>query len=74
MKTMVNYVLETPQAIRKMISNTSNITEVLEYLVNRKIDHILLVLEQVTLQLYVVLIHWKQCFIFQCMHIVQWNL
>lgn len=34
MKTMVNYVLETPQAIRKMISDTSNISEVLEYLIN----------------------------------------
>ena len=40
MKTMMNYVLETPQAIRKMISDTSNISEVLEYLINRKIDHI----------------------------------
>lgn len=43
MKTMVNYVLETPQAIRKMISDTSNISEVLEYLINRKIDHIYVV-------------------------------
>ena len=43
MKTMMNFVLETPQAIRKMISDTSNISEVLEYLINRKIDHIYVV-------------------------------
>ncbi len=43
MKTMVNYVLETPQAIREVISNTSNMTEVLEYLINRKIDRIYVV-------------------------------
>ncbi len=43
MNTMVDYVLETPEAIHKLVNGNSEITDALKYLIDQKINHIYLV-------------------------------